>query len=264
MTPSSLAVCCRGRFLRNDISGPSSRDPISNQSTVTHCSIIDRVNIAEEFLINALTRGMPILALMKDFRCTCPHCGQHIQGDVQWRGHELQCPTCQKTLIVPQGDSVQTETSIPSAALRNEPRRPWELPPWAQVIWLVLIGALTPIIVSVAMVITGLLGPLAFVLGPALGIWVSVILTRHCRQHAPPRCFWVYPVSTLSVYGIILLLAFIPGGSKTGQHEPSLGGAQAAVAGGFVMLLILGSSVFWMVGAAIGSGRKDDQEPSLP
>ena len=201
---------------------------------------------------------------MIDFKCSCPHCGQHIEGDGQWRGRELQCPTCQETLVVPRSQPVPVVTSMPTASPRTEPRPLGELPHWARVIWLVALGALTPFIVSVAIVITVILGPLAFVAGPVLGTWVSMILTRHCRQHAPPCRFWIYFVSVLSVYSLILLSAFLPGGSKPGGHEPSLGGAQAAMSGGIVILLLLGSSVLWLLGAAIGSGGNDREEPSIP
>ena len=145
-----------------------------------------------------------------------------------------------------------------------EARAFWEFPLWARVVWLVVLGAFTPFIVSIAMVITAFLGPLAFVAGPVLGTWVSVVLARHCQQYAPPRRFWIYPVSVVSVYGLILAAAFWPGGPNSGGHEPSLGGAQAAVAGGIVLLLVLGSSVFWLLGLAIGGLKKDNEEPSFP
>ena len=153
---------------------------------------------------------------------------------------------------------------MPAASPRAEPRPPGELPRWVRVVWLVALGGLTPFIVSVAIVLTAFLGPLAFVAGPALGTWVSVVLTRHCRQHAPPRQFWIYLVSVLLVYGLILLSAFLPGESKPGGHEPSLGGAQAAMSGGIVVLLLLGSSFLWLLGAAIGSLRNDSHEPNIP
>jgi hypothetical protein len=201
---------------------------------------------------------------MNDFKCSCPHCGQHIQGNGQWQGRELQCPTCQETLVVPHGQPVRVVASMPTASPMTEPRPPRELPRWARVSWLVALGALTPFIVSVAVVLTAFLGPLALVAGPVLGTWVSVVLTRHCREHAPPRRFWIYLVSVLLVYGLILLSAFMPGGSKPGAPEPSLGGAQAAMFGGIAILLLLGSCVLWLLGAAIASVGSDRQEPSIP
>lgn len=38
---------------------------------------------------------------MSDFRFGCPHCGQRIQGDASYRGRQITCPACQKTLTVP-------------------------------------------------------------------------------------------------------------------------------------------------------------------
>jgi uncharacterized paraquat-inducible protein A len=38
---------------------------------------------------------------MADFRFACPHCGQDIECDELWSGHDIQCPTCQKELTVP-------------------------------------------------------------------------------------------------------------------------------------------------------------------
>jgi len=38
---------------------------------------------------------------MSDFRFACPHCGQRISGDAAYRGKEIVCPACQKTLTVP-------------------------------------------------------------------------------------------------------------------------------------------------------------------
>src|SRR6266404_1144604 len=38
---------------------------------------------------------------MADLKFSCPHCSQNITCDELWGGHELQCPSCQKTLLVP-------------------------------------------------------------------------------------------------------------------------------------------------------------------
>ena len=40
---------------------------------------------------------------MADIKFSCPHCNQHITCDELWGGHELQCPGCQGSLIVPGG-----------------------------------------------------------------------------------------------------------------------------------------------------------------
>jgi hypothetical protein len=129
---------------------------------------------------------------------------------------------------------------------------------------LVALGALTPFIVGAAMIVTGFLGPFAIVVGPVLGTWVSVLLTRHCRRQAPQRRFWVYLVSALSAYGLLLLSAVLPGGSRSGGGEPSLGGAQAAMMGGLALLLFLGSFVCWLLGATIASLGTENQPPGFP
>ncbi len=38
---------------------------------------------------------------MSEFRFACPHCGQRISGDANYRGCEISCPACQRKLTVP-------------------------------------------------------------------------------------------------------------------------------------------------------------------
>jgi DNA-directed RNA polymerase subunit RPC12/RpoP len=38
---------------------------------------------------------------MADFKFTCAQCGQEIELDELWTGHQIQCPTCQKEITVP-------------------------------------------------------------------------------------------------------------------------------------------------------------------
>ncbi len=38
---------------------------------------------------------------MSEFKFSCPNCGQHMQGDAFWSGREINCPACQKPLVVP-------------------------------------------------------------------------------------------------------------------------------------------------------------------
>jgi len=38
---------------------------------------------------------------MAEMKFTCPHCGQEIECDELWSGHEIECPTCKKNLTVP-------------------------------------------------------------------------------------------------------------------------------------------------------------------
>jgi hypothetical protein len=39
---------------------------------------------------------------MAEFKFSCPQCAQHLSGNEQWSGHQIQCPTCATTLTVPQ------------------------------------------------------------------------------------------------------------------------------------------------------------------
>jgi DNA-directed RNA polymerase subunit RPC12/RpoP len=42
---------------------------------------------------------------MADIKFSCSQCGQHITCDEPWAGHQIQCPTCQNTITVPQAPS---------------------------------------------------------------------------------------------------------------------------------------------------------------
>lgn len=53
---------------------------------------------------------------MADFRFACPHCGQEIECDELWTGHDIQCPTCQKELTVPPKPSSSAGPGGPPAA----------------------------------------------------------------------------------------------------------------------------------------------------
>ena len=46
---------------------------------------------------------------MAEIKFSCPQCGQHISGNEQWSGHQIQCPTCATSITVPQ-------TLVPPAA----------------------------------------------------------------------------------------------------------------------------------------------------
>lgn len=48
---------------------------------------------------------------MSEFKFACPHCGQQIQCEMVWIGHETSCPTCQQRFVVPSlGPSVTEVT----------------------------------------------------------------------------------------------------------------------------------------------------------
>jgi hypothetical protein len=51
---------------------------------------------------------------MADMRFTCPQCNQDITCDELWGGHQIQCPTCQAEIAVPQ-----LQAQAPAAASHN-------------------------------------------------------------------------------------------------------------------------------------------------
>ncbi len=52
---------------------------------------------------------------MADFRFKCPQCGQEIECDELWSGHQIQCPTCQKEITVPPKPDGPPHASFASA-----------------------------------------------------------------------------------------------------------------------------------------------------
>lgn len=55
-------------------------------------------------LSQKLSRRQPVArgaTPMPEFKFSCPQCGQHLSGNEQWSGHQIQCPTCATTLTVP-------------------------------------------------------------------------------------------------------------------------------------------------------------------
>jgi len=59
--------------------------------------------------------------IMADMKFTCRHCGQEIECDELWSGHEIQCPTCQKQLVVPPKPDAPPHVSL-AAAKPGQPR----------------------------------------------------------------------------------------------------------------------------------------------
>lgn len=45
---------------------------------------------------------------MSEFKFSCPHCGQHIQCDISYSGAQINCPSCQKSIVVPQAPRMVT------------------------------------------------------------------------------------------------------------------------------------------------------------
>ena len=39
--------------------------------------------------------------LMSEFKFSCPRCQQHLQGDEQFAGREIQCPACHALIRIP-------------------------------------------------------------------------------------------------------------------------------------------------------------------
>ena len=53
---------------------------------------------------------------MSELRFYCPHCNQKIQCDNQWAGLLIQCPACQRDLMVPRPAPVQVAAPPPPTA----------------------------------------------------------------------------------------------------------------------------------------------------
>lgn len=59
---------------------------------------------------------------MSNFKFSCPSCGQKILGHTSFSGSEISCPTCQKTLTVPQREvATVVATSAPQSLASTIP-----------------------------------------------------------------------------------------------------------------------------------------------
>src|SRR5881296_3042006 len=58
---------------------------------------------------------------MSEFKFACPVCGQHITADSKAAGTQLECPTCYRKIVVPEGRSADSKLII-SAAQADRPR----------------------------------------------------------------------------------------------------------------------------------------------
>jgi hypothetical protein len=58
---------------------------------------------------------------MADFRFNCTACGQEIELDELWSGHQIQCPVCQKEITVPPKPSGPPHATL-AAAKPGQPR----------------------------------------------------------------------------------------------------------------------------------------------
>jgi DNA-directed RNA polymerase subunit RPC12/RpoP len=59
--------------------------------------------------------------VMADMKFSCSHCGQQIECDELWSGHEIQCPTCQGQLVVPPKPDAPPHATLASAK-PNQPK----------------------------------------------------------------------------------------------------------------------------------------------
>jgi hypothetical protein len=50
---------------------------------------------------------------MADMIFSCPHCSKDMTCDEQWSGHTIQCPLCQKELVVPAKTSPKAASNKP-------------------------------------------------------------------------------------------------------------------------------------------------------
>ncbi|HEY5233306.1 MAG TPA: LamG domain-containing protein [Verrucomicrobiae bacterium] len=55
---------------------------------------------------------------MAEFKFSCPQCGQNIQCGTGYAGTQINCPTCQKPIVVPPAMPVPPQTA-PSPAIRR-------------------------------------------------------------------------------------------------------------------------------------------------
>ena len=47
------------------------------------------------------------LPAMSEFKFSCPHCTQHLQGDERLGGKQIQCPACKHLIVIPPSPSQQ-------------------------------------------------------------------------------------------------------------------------------------------------------------
>ena len=64
---------------------------------------------------------------MAEFKFSCPQCGQHIQCDTGYAGAQINCPSCQQSIVVPQAP--RFAAAPPAAASRPAYEAPPPPPP---------------------------------------------------------------------------------------------------------------------------------------
>src|ERR1019366_7709193 len=50
---------------------------------------------------------------MAEFKFSCPQCGQHIQCDPGYSGAQINCPSCQQAIVVPQAPRFAAAPTAP-------------------------------------------------------------------------------------------------------------------------------------------------------
>ena len=51
---------------------------------------------------------------MAEIKFSCPHCNQHISCDEPWAGHQIQCPACRNSIVVPQPHAPMASPAAPA------------------------------------------------------------------------------------------------------------------------------------------------------
>jgi outer membrane lipoprotein-sorting protein len=64
---------------------------------------------------------------MAEFKFSCPQCNQHIQCDTGYAGMQINCPSCQKAIVVPQAPQL-TATARPAYEAPPPPPPPGSAP----------------------------------------------------------------------------------------------------------------------------------------
>lgn len=64
---------------------------------------------------------------MAEFKFSCPHCSQHIQCDTGYAGMQINCPACQKAIVIPQAP--RSAAAPPAASAPPPPPPPSSLVP---------------------------------------------------------------------------------------------------------------------------------------
>jgi hypothetical protein len=58
---------------------------------------------------------------MAEIKFSCPQCGQHVSGNEQWAGHQIQCPACATSITVPQAPPPPAASPLVPKSLIPQP-----------------------------------------------------------------------------------------------------------------------------------------------